>query len=82
MSAVYHLSTHHHNQAYISLFTVTLNLNDTCTGRPTRTDVHARHVISYISGAAPGNFPRWGITGNMSNIGAIAPLTISKGTRN
>lgn len=34
------------------------------------------------AGAAPGIFPYWGITGNMSNIGAIAIKTSDEGTRN
>ena len=34
------------------------------------------------AGAAPGIFPYWGITGNMSNIGAIAIKTSNEGTRN
>ena len=35
-----------------------------------------------FSGAAPGIFPWWSITGNMWNIGATAPVTSADGTIN
>ena len=35
-----------------------------------------------MSGEAPGIFSGWGITGNMCNIGAIAPMTSAEGRRN